>query len=155
MPSFRSSARSGGISGIPQRRLGHRAQLDRLAERQVLGLDLGAHLRVDLLEMQVADAFGARSDDGDVVAAAVADVAGVQAQVDELAVGAVEEAVDVLLGVDMAVGVRVVLRTHAVLLEHRLAADRSCPGSSCATDAGVRLRSSSTAPVAGSRHISG
>ena len=62
-----------------------------------------------------------RVDDRDVVAAAVADVPGVQAQVDELAVGAVEEAVDVLLGVDVAVGVRVVLRTHAVLLEHRLA----------------------------------
>ena len=88
---------------------------------QVLGLDLGAHLGVDLLEVQVADALGSALDDRDVVAAAVADVAGVQAQVDELAVGAVEEAVDVLLGVDVAVGVRMVLRTHAVLFEHRLA----------------------------------
>ena len=74
---------------------------------------------------------GARSDDRDVVAAAVADVAGVQAQVDERAVGAVEEAVDVLLGVDMAVGVRVVLRTHTVLFVHRLAELVHARRSSC------------------------
>ena len=43
------------------RRFGHRAQLDGLAERQVLGLDLGPHLGVDLLEVQVADPLGARS----------------------------------------------------------------------------------------------
>ena len=81
-------------------------------------------------------------------------MAGVQAQVDELGVGAVEEAVDVLLGVDVAVGVRMVLRTHAVLLEHRLAEFVHALGllRHCS---GVRLRSSSTAPVAGSRHISG
>ncbi len=64
---------------------------------------------------------GRALDDGDVVTAAVADVAGVQAQVHERAVGAVEEAVDVLFGVDVAVGVRMVLRTHAVLFEHGLA----------------------------------
>ena len=40
---------------MPARRFGHRAQLDRLAERQVLGLDLGPDLGIDLLEVQVAD----------------------------------------------------------------------------------------------------
>ncbi len=48
-------------------------------------------------------------------------MAGVEAQVHVLAVGAVEEAVHILLGVDVAVRVRVVLRLHAVLLEHLLA----------------------------------
>ena len=64
---------------------------------------------------------GGPLDDRDVVATAIADVPGVQAEVDELAVGAVEEAVHVLLGIDVAVGVRMVLRTDAVLLVHRLA----------------------------------
>ncbi len=104
-----------------QRRFDHRAELDRLTERQVLGFHLRPNLGIDLLEVQVTDALRCAADDRDVVAAAVADVAGVQAEVDELAVGAVEEAVDVLLGVDVAVGMWMVLRTDAVLLEHRLA----------------------------------
>src|SRR5882757_1322809 len=83
------------------RRLRHCAEPDRLAEWQVLGLDLGAYLGIDLLEMQVADAVGRAVDDREVVAAAIADVAGVEAQVHELGVRAVEEAVDVLLGVDV------------------------------------------------------
>src|SRR5258708_7871457 len=102
-------------------RLGHGAELDGLTKREVLGLDLGAHLRIDLLEMEVTDALGRPLDDRDVVATAVADVPGVQAQVDELAVGAVEEAIDILLGVHMTVRMRMVLRTHTVLFDHRLA----------------------------------
>src|SRR5882757_3683663 len=101
--------------------LGHGAELHGLTEREVLRLDLGAHLRIDLFEVEVADTLGRPLDDRDVVATAVADVTGVQAQVDELAVGAVEEAIDVLLGVHMTVRMRMVLRTHTVLFEHRLA----------------------------------
>ena len=54
----------------------------------------------------------------DVVAAAVGDVPGVQAQVDVLRVGVLQELQDALLGVDMGVGVRVEHQLDAVLLEH-------------------------------------
>src|SRR6476619_4533471 len=74
-----------------------------LGDRQVLGAPLRLHLGIDLLEVQIADPLRGTLDDRDVVAAAVADVAGVQAEIHELAVGAVEKAVDVLLGVDVAV----------------------------------------------------
>src|SRR4029078_1715354 len=60
------------------RRLGHRAELDRLTEREIRRLDLRADLGIDLLEMQVPDAVRCPVDDRQVVAAAVADVAGVQ-----------------------------------------------------------------------------
>src|SRR3954451_7124570 len=84
--------------GDSTRRLGHRAELDRFTERKVLGDHLHLHLRVDLLEVQIADPSRGALDDRDVVTAAVADVAGVQTQIHALAVAAVEKAVDVLLG---------------------------------------------------------
>src|SRR5262245_35713977 len=124
------------FDGVEQRRhvrdsargFDHRAELDRLAERQILRLDLGAHLGIDLLELQVPDAVGCPVDDRQVVAAAIADVAGVQAQVHEFGVRSIQEAVDVLLGVDVAVGVRMVLRSYTVLFEHRLAEVVHAPG---------------------------
>ena len=56
-------------------------------------------------------------DDLEVVAVAVGDVAGVQAQVDVLRVGVGQELLDPVLGVDVGVGVRVEHQLHAVLLE--------------------------------------
>ena len=60
---------------------------------------------------------GSALDDLQVVAVAVGDVPGVQAQVDELRVGVVEELLDPILGVDVGVGVRVEHQLDAELLD--------------------------------------
>ena len=62
---------------------------------------------------------GALLDDLQVVAAAVGDVPGVQAEVDELRVGVLQELLDPVLGVDVGVGVRMEHQLDAELLvEH-------------------------------------
>ena len=66
-----------------------------------------ADLGVDLLEVDVRDPLGEAPDESDVVPAAVRDVAGVEAEVDELGVRVGEEPLDPLLGVHVGVGVRV------------------------------------------------
>ena len=78
-------------------------------------------LRVDELEVHVGDPLGRLLDDLQVVAVAVGDVAGVQAQVDELRVGVVQELQDPVLGVHVGVGVRVEDQLDAVLLVDHLA----------------------------------
>ena len=77
------------------------------------------------------DPVGGALDDRQIVAAAVADVSGVQAQIHEFGIRAVEEAVHVLFGVDVTVGVRMVLRTP--YFSNIALPTRSCRRSSCAT----------------------
>src|SRR5690606_32842915 len=88
-------------------RFAHDAALHGRPEGDLVLDDVGEDVRVDLLEVQVADAFAVGIDQLDAVAAAVGVVAGVEAEVDHVGVGGVEEALDVLLGVDVGVGVRV------------------------------------------------
>jgi hypothetical protein len=66
-----------------------------------------ANLGIDLLEVHVGDSIREALDDLDVVAVAVRDVSGVQAQVDQFAIGVGEKPLDPLLGVDVGVCVRV------------------------------------------------
>ena len=111
-----SASSSGGTSGSPYGRLDHDAQRHRLGQRQLLPPHPFADLRVHQLEMHVGDPFRGALDDLQVVAAAVRDVPGVQAQVDELRVGVLEELLDPVLGVDVGVGVRVEHQLDAELL---------------------------------------
>ena len=85
---------------------------------EVLALGLRHDRRVHLLDVHVADAVRVAADELDVVRPPVGEVAGVQAQVDVAGVGVVQEPLDLRLGLDVAVGVRVELQLHAVLLGH-------------------------------------
>ena len=85
-----------------------------------LGAHLVHHLRVDLLEVHVADPLRVVLDELEVVAVAVGDVPGVQAQGDQVGVGLGQEALDPLVGVHVAVGVRVELDLQPVLVPDRL-----------------------------------
>ena len=87
--------------------LDHHAEPDRRGEAQLLVPDAPADRRVDLLEVDVADPSPVVADDGQVVGAAVRDVPRVEAQVDRLGVGAVEEALDLRLRAHVAVRVGV------------------------------------------------
>ena len=62
------------------------------------------------------DAVGIVADELEVVGAAVGDVPGVEAELHGLRVGAVEEALDLLLGADVAVGVGVEHQHGAMLV---------------------------------------
>src|SRR5262249_32740083 len=93
--------------GVPPRAAPHHPHLPaeppRRAERQLLVLDPRAEVRVVLLGVRLTAPVGIFVDDVEVAPAAVADVAGIQAQADMVGVGAVEEPVHVFFGVDMAV----------------------------------------------------
>ena len=67
--------------------------------------------------MHVGDALGVLGDDVEVVAVAVGDMPGVEAQVHELRIGVLQEPLDPVLGVDVGVDVRVEHELDAVLLE--------------------------------------
>src|SRR4051794_18403885 len=97
-------------------RLAHDAQLDRLGERHPLRERSSADGRVHRLEVHVGDPLGEPLDDLNVVAAAVGDVPGVQAEVDKLRFGVAEELLDPILGVDVGVRMRVEDELDAVLL---------------------------------------
>src|SRR5690606_25349851 len=77
------------------------AALDRFSERQPFGGHLGEHVRIHLFDVDVSDAFGVPADEVDVVAAAVGDVPGVQAEVGVPGVGGVQEPLDLDLGLDV------------------------------------------------------
>ena len=96
------------------RRFAHHTALDGGAERHPVLDHIGEDLRVDLLEVEIADALAVGLDQLDAVAAAVGVVAGVQAEVDQLGVGGVEEPLDMVLGVDVRVGVRMYDEFEAV-----------------------------------------
>ena len=84
--------------GLAERRLDHRAEAHGGREAEPLLADPGPDGRIHLLEMDVPDALGVVADESQVVRSAVGDVAGVQAQLHGLRVGAIEEALDLLLG---------------------------------------------------------
>ena len=103
-----------------------------LGEGDVLSEGAGGKGGIDLLEVEIADPVGVFGDQLDRIAAVVGDVAGVEAEVDELGIGGFEEALDVGLVADMAVGVGVELGVHAVFFEHAsaefvVAVDQSGP----------------------------
>ena len=83
--------------------------------------DPGADRAVDLLEVDVLHAIRVVRDELEVVGAAVGDMARVQAELDGLGIGAVEEALDLLLRPDVAVRVGVEHEHGAVLVGHVLA----------------------------------
>ena len=91
------------------------------AKPRPFGLDLVEHGRVGLLQVQVGDAVGVVADQRDVVSPVVGDVAGVEAQVDVGRVGLGQEPLDLRLGADKAVGVRVEHRRQAVLVSENAA----------------------------------
>ena len=107
--------------GLAVRRLDHDAQRHGLGQRQPFGLHPLADLRVDQLDVQVGDPLREVLDDLQVVAAAVGDVPGVQAEVHVLRVGFDQELLDPVLDVEVGVGVRVRHQVDAVLLEDDLA----------------------------------
>src|SRR6478609_10281917 len=84
-------------------------------------VDLLEDVRVDLLQVQVADPVRVVLDELQAGCAAVFRVAGVQAQVEVLRVGGAQQCFDVLLGSDVRVGVGVELLLEAEVLEQRLA----------------------------------
>jgi hypothetical protein len=75
-----------------------------------------AHGRIDLLQVDVVDPLGEALDDLDVVAVGVGDVPGVQAQVHEPRIGVGQEPLDLVLGLDVGVHVRVEDQFDAELL---------------------------------------
>ncbi len=66
--------------------------------------------------MDVVDTFRILANDGEVIATAVRDVTGVQAQLDGGRVGALEEAPHMFLGRHVAVGVRMECQYQAELV---------------------------------------
>ena len=140
--SFGQRVEQRGHGGLAVGRLDHRAQLDRFGQRQLLGEHAVAHRRVDLLEVDVGDPIREPFDDLHVVAVAVGDVAGVEAEVHVLRVGVGQEPLDPLLGVDVRVDVRVEHQLDAELLEQvagQLVGARA-PGWSSRPGPGRRLR---------------
>ena len=93
--------------GIAQRRLDHRAEADGGRETQALVPDDPEDRGVDLLEVDVPDPFPVVADEREIVGPAVGDVPRVEAQVNRLRIGAVEEARDLVLRAHVAVRVRV------------------------------------------------
>src|SRR5665647_3115144 len=94
---------------------------DGLTEGPVLLVRLTGEVHVERLDVHVGDALGVLLDHLDRVATTVDDVAGVQAQVDVRRVGRLEDPVDVLRGLDVAVAVRVQHHLQAVLVLEDLA----------------------------------
>src|SRR5215213_8613008 len=82
--------------GLPVGRLAHNAELDRLGERHLLCQRAGPDVGVHRLQVHVGDPLTEALDDLEVVALAVGDVAGVQAQVDVRRIG-VDERVEHVL----------------------------------------------------------
>ena len=108
--------------------------------------DLGQDLRVDRLQVDVADAVRVLGNDGVVVAAGAGDVAGIQAQGDGGGVGELEEPGDAVLAGDVCVGVRWNIWATPV------SSNMALPSCECAAPrvthwSGVRSAGSRSAPV--------
>ena len=82
-------------------------------ERDVLAFDPLLLLRVDALQVQVADAVVMAAEEGDRVAAAIGMMARVEAERHPLRVGLLEERLDLVLVLDVRLGVRVVDQLQA------------------------------------------
>ena len=93
---------------------------DGLAEGPVLLVGLAGDVLVEGLDVDVGDALGILPTQLDRVAAAVDDVPGVQTQVDVGRVGGVEDAGDLLGGLDVGVAVGVEDHLEAVLVQEHL-----------------------------------
>ena len=106
------------MSGSPKRRFDHRAEPDRRREAEALFADARPDGYVDLLEMDVGDALGIVADELLVVGAAIGHVPRVKAELHGRRVGTIEEALDLLLCADVAVGVGVEGQHGAMLTGH-------------------------------------
>ena len=107
------------MSGRPPRRLAARAHRDGLPERQAVPVGPLDDGRVHLLDVHVPDAVGITADERRAVRVPVGQVPGVQAERHVAGIGLVEEPLRLRLGFHVAVGVRMELQPHAVLLEDR------------------------------------
>ena len=106
------------MSGSPAGGATEHAGVDGLDERPVLVVGLLHERLVHRLDVHVRDALGVLAAQLHRVAVAVDDVAGVEAEADVLGVGRLEDAVDVVGGLDVAVAVRVEDHLQAVVLLH-------------------------------------
>ena len=106
------------MSGSPAGRGDRAAGVDSLHERPVLVVGLLDEHRVHRLDVHVRDALGVLAAQLHRVAVAVDDVPGVEAEAHVLGVGRLEDAVDVVGGLDVAVAVRVQDHLQAVVLLH-------------------------------------
>ena len=106
------------MSGRPAGGATEHAGVHGLDERPVLVVGLLHERRVHRLDVHVGDALGVLAAQLHRVAVAVDDVAGVEAEADVLGVGRLEDAVDVVGGLDVAVAVRVQDHLQAVVLLH-------------------------------------
>lgn len=102
------------------------------AHGHVLLIDFGQDLGVDLLQVQVADAFRVVLDELKAGGSAVFGMAGVQAQVQVLGIRCGEEGLDVLLRPHVGVGVGVELLVQPEVLQQDLphavvAGEQVCP----------------------------
>lgn len=82
-----------------------------LGKRPLVLVHLGLDCQIAVLEVDVRDALSPLLVEGDRLAAAVYMVAGVEAQIN---VGIIQEALDLLLGLNVAVNVRVEQANKAV-----------------------------------------
>ena len=98
------------------RRLGHRAPAHCLSKTQLLIADLTHNIRVDLLEVDVTDPLRKLSDDRDVVATAIGNMARVEAELYIRGIGVLKEPHDPVLRVDMTVGMWMKYEVDPVLL---------------------------------------
>jgi len=87
--------------------LAHHVPPDGVGEGQPLGLDLGEHAGVDGLEVDVPDAVGVLADEPRRVPVGVGDVPGVEAETHPFGIGVGQEPADLLIGLDVALGMRV------------------------------------------------
>ena len=123
MPSMSRSSPAtassrGGMSGTPSGGSIMAPMRTASGKERSLSSTLRDDLRVDLLQVQVADSVGILFDQFEAVTAVVGNVSGVEAEVDPLGIGGLQESFDVWLVADMAVGVGVELHVQAVLLKN-------------------------------------
>ncbi len=102
-------------------------------ERDVLALDPLLFLRVDALQMQVADALVMAAEERHRIATAIGVMARVEAERHPLRVGLLEERFDLVLVFDVRLGMRVIdqLQTEAIAARSAIAMgglDQPFPG---------------------------
>jgi hypothetical protein len=85
-------------------------------ERQPLGLNLREHAGIDGLEVDVPDPVGVLADEPRRVPAGIGDMAGIEAETHSFGICIGEEPADLLVGLDVALRVRVEHEPHPGLL---------------------------------------
>jgi hypothetical protein len=106
------------VAGVAdaQAGLAHHIASHGVGERQPFGLDLREHAWIDGLEVEVPDAPGVLADEPRRVSPGAGDVPGVEAETHPFGISVGQEASDLLVGLDVALGVGMEHQAHPGLL---------------------------------------